>query len=248
MRITYVSKQGQHHNESQDCILINNQVINNSAGAFNDNITNICIADGVGGVPGGYEASSYLLHHFKVPEYVGDEVALRDYLLSLNRELIAYAAKIDEKKAMASTFTGLVVIGHSLYVMHAGNTRLYACIGGRLKQITTDHTNYQALISDGIDEVDAAMGGRNVIYCCFGTGREEYLKSLEVFKLELDTAPEYLILTTDGIHDYIEEQQFETILNDNLDDRNKILELVKAATLNGSDDDKTVAIIRRKLI
>lgn len=58
--------------------------------------------------------------------------------------------------------------------MHAGNTRLYAVSDKEIVQISTDHTNYQAMVVDGVVAKDEEHIGKNVIYCCFGTGNREY--------------------------------------------------------------------------
>ena len=86
--------------------------------------------------------------------------------------------------------------------------------------------------------------GKNVIYCCFGTGNREYLNALLVEEIKKDFRPEYLLFTSDGIHDYIEANEIKKLLDENLDDRNKILALLDEAEKNGSGDDCTVVIAR----
>jgi len=243
-----VSKKGKHNTDSQDCLLINDKVINNYADSFNINLDRICVADGVGGVPGGYEAAYYVLSHFpKNNEYNSGE-ELKKGMMELNESLISYAKTLNEKKAMATTLTGLVTIGKEVWLVHAGNTRLYAFIDDELIQVTTDHTNFQALKNDGALDCPDEMAGKNVIYCCFGTGKKEYLNSIVVEKLSLKEPPLYMILTSDGIHDYVDNLTMTSICKENLDDKNKILELMKVACENGSEDDQTIIIARRKLI
>ena len=52
-----------------------------------------------------------------------------------------------------------------------------------------------------------------------------------------------LLLTSDGIHDYIDIDTIEEIVNSN-NDEYIIDELVKESEKNGSVDDKTVIIMR----
>lgn len=244
MKVTYATKHGKKHSDSQDCILINNQVINNYAGNLEAKLDRICIADGVGGVPGGYEASSYLLSHFAEKQGLSTGLELRDYLFELNDSLIQYASGLTNKKAMASTMTGLIVIDNKLWMFHAGNTRIYACVDGSIVQLTTDHSNYQALLSDGLINKTDENADKNVIYCCFGTGKRDYLNAIQVGELQLSAVPEYLIFTSDGIHDHVSGEEFGKALRDNLDDRNKILDLMQKAEENGTTDDCTVIIAR----
>lgn len=244
MKITYVSKTGKSKSESQDCILVNDQVINNYAGNLEMPLERLCIADGVGGVPGGYEASSFVLNKFLKDKSYKSGEELRRSLVSINDELIKYASGLEGKKAMATTFTGIARIGAEVWLMHAGNTRLYSWAGEKLEQLTTDHTNYQAMVKTGAIEPDDSCMDRNIIYCCFGTGKREYLSALQVEQLRLGYVPEYIILTSDGIHDHIDNERFGQILKENLDDRNKILALLACAEENGSTDDCTIVIAR----
>ena len=244
MKITYVSKHGKNKIESQDCILVNDEVINNYAGTISVPLQRLCIADGVGGVPGGYEASSYVLNHFldKKDYTSGDE--LRTQLIKINDNLIEYASKLEDKRAMATTFTGIAVIDTNVWLMHAGNTRMYAYSDGRLEQITEDHTNYRAMVLDGVIGEDDKSMARNVIYCCFGTGNREYLNALVVEELHLGYRPEYILLTSDGIHDYVDNARIKELLEANLDDRNKLLALLEESGNNGSTDDSTIVVAR----
>lgn len=228
MKITYVSKHGKNKQNSQDCLLLNDSLINNSAGRLDARLDCICIADGVGGVPGGFEASSYILENFsKHPQFINC-AELRDFLIKLNDSLIEYSSSFDDMKTMATTFSGLIAIDRSLWLMHAGNTRIYAYTNGKLELLTKDHTK----------------GERNIIYCCFGTGKREYLKDLQLEEVKLDSIPEFLMLTSDGVHDYIEDGRLEQLLADNFDDRNKILEIIRTCEEGGSMDDSTVVIAR----
>lgn len=244
MKITYVSKHGKEKTESQDCILVNDEVINDYAGRLDVTLERLCIADGVGGVPGGYEASSFVLKNFINKKIFKSVEELREHLLNINDELIKYASKIPEKKAMATTFTGIVRIDKKIYLMHAGNTRLYAVKEKEVVQISTDHTNYQAMVVDGVISKDEEYVGKNVIYCCFGTGNREYLNALQVEEIKLKFSPEYLLFTSDGIHDYVDDEKLKQILDANKDDRNKILSLLDEAQTNGSGDDCTVVVAR----
>lgn len=227
--------------------MINDRVINNYADSFNVNLDRICVADGVGGVPGGYEASNFVLSHFPKNNEFSSGEDLKNGLFALNEDLIKYAKALEDKKAMATTLTGLVTIDNEIWLVHAGNTRLYAWMDDKLIQLTTDHTNYQAMKNDGIEETEK-NSNKNVIYCCFGTGKKEYLGSLVVEKLNLDEPPLFLVLTSDGIHDYVDNDCIEEICKNNLDDKNKILEIMSSADSNGSTDDQTIVIARRKLI
>lgn len=245
MNITYISKHGKNKKVSQDCIRVNDQIINNYAGVIETDLRCICIADGVGGVAGGYEASSFILNNFELDGNYENEETIRAHMYKLNEALIEYANSLDDKSTMATTFTGLIVKGHKVWLIHAGNTRLYSIRNNQIKQITKDQTIYQAMVIDGSIEVDKTFD-KNVLYCCFGTGNKDYINSIQIEELKLENAPDYLLFTSDGIHDHVNDEDMQEILSKNLDDRNKLLELIECAESNGSTDDCTAVIARRK--
>ena len=91
----------------------------------------LAVADGVGGNPGGNEASGFVLRELlrRSSEVRPDEQALRDLVISLNNDLISHAAGIPGKETMATTFTALVLDDTGAWYAHTGNTRLSVMSG-----------------------------------------------------------------------------------------------------------------------
>ncbi len=235
-------KKGNNKQECDDTALIGESIINNeSINHVGEDVFIVGVADGVGGNAGGKEASLFLSDRLSKLSNVSDENDIKSSLYIINKDLIKYALDYG-KPNMATTFTGLVFINGRYILIHIGNTRLYIRQGSYLKQITQDHTMQQWLINHG--QIDAADNcNKNEITSCFGGGREDLLKELVVKGVFENGLSNLLLLTSDGIHDYIDIDKIEEIVNNN-DDEHIIEELIKESEKNGSVDDKTIIIMR----
>lgn len=205
----------------------------------------IGVADGVGGNAGGMEAARMVVSRIADTDFSGMTVPqIRAFAQTLNRELIQYAAAVPGKAAMAAALTCVVSGAEGFCLIHAGNTRLYVMQGSYLKQLTRDHSTFQWLMDRGQYEA-AQQCSRSEINCCFGGGDPRYAAQLEVRKLFGDPLPGAILLTSDGIHEYVDLDSMEDILAAAADDLDAIGSLMAAAADNGSTDDKTVIIVRR---
>lgn len=189
----------------------------------------VYICDGVGGNVGGREASMFLCEH------IGDDFH------AINREMIQYGRQIG-KPQMASTLTGLVFGQDGIMLVHAGNTRLYTVRGGYLNQMTTDQTTCEWLRQTGNAEA-AENYNQNEIRCAFGGGNPAYLKDLVVRRVFPSHQPKMLMMTTDGVHDYLTTDQMESILRMKVSTCDRIEMLIESAVNHGSKDDCTVVLM-----
>lgn len=111
-----------------------------------------------------------------------------------------------------------------------------------MKQVTQDHTVYNWLKKTGrIEEAKAC--NKNEITNCFGGGRASLLSRLYVSELE-DFSQ--MILTSDGVHEYVEIDLLEDILNSDFSGEDKCKYILDAALAAGSEDDMTVILICMK--
>ncbi len=242
--ISVVVRIGPDKEYCDDAALVNEQVFNNESAIIEEAPLSVFVADGVGGNAGGKEASAFLLNAIKNTNFNNtDSDGLYEKLLSINDDLLQYALSIPGKEQMATTLTGFIKLNDGYYLVHIGNTRMYVKQGSYLKQITTDQTQYQKLIDLGRFE-EAEMCNKSVITGCFGGGKNSYVSSLFVRKLDFDRFPDLVVLTSDGIHDYLDIDILEdTVLADpSIDGINSIIQ--KAIDVS-SDDDKTVIVIKK---
>ena len=145
---------------------------------------------------------------------------------------------------MATTLTGIVSGHDGYYLIHAGNSRLYVMQGRYLKQLTTDHTAYQWLLRHGQEE-QAEQCNQNQILCCLGGGDPRQAGQLTVKRIFEQALPETLVLTSDGIHDYVDIDFMEEALANAPSLAQGAQIIADKAKENGSRDDQSLIILRR---
>lgn len=247
MQISLFSKTGLEHAECEDAVLVNKKVFQGEAATLSATIPCLfAIADGVGGNPGGKKASSTTLQlvsdkvFTKVPENIEE---FHELLTNVNVDLIKFANNQEdqEESSMATTLTVIYTLNDKYFLGHIGNTRLYSAQGPYLRQITKDQTSYQYYLDSG---VQAPNVPRNIINYCFGGGSLNYGKGLVTQEIFKDRAPKCLLLTSDGIHEYLSQDELEDLLANDLTDLEKVEKMCNKAIDNGSQDDITSVIVR----
>lgn len=213
--------------------------------AESDTFRRMGVADGVGGNPGGRQASRYLARRILQADFtVMDHQHLQDYFSFLNQSLLMHALLNPGNEKMAATLTCVLLAADGYYLLHAGNTRLYTLQGQYLKQLTHDQTIRQWHIDRG-DPDTATYCNPNAIYCCFGGGRETLAQNALLYKLWDEAIPGVLMLTSDGIHEYVNTDKLEQLLTGSPSDEDAVNSMIDAALAGGSRDDKTVIILRQ---
>lgn len=202
----------------------------------------MAVADGVGGLAGGAMASEYILKELRPYRFWGTGLSadsIREMLVNANNDLIKTSAKIPHLAAMGTTLTAVYLDHRCNYLIHVGDTRAYIKQGRYLKQLTDDHTMYNELKKQGRNG-EAVSVGRNVITACFGGGNPELLRKLEVTPLETKGL---FVLTSDGVHDYVEIDILESIMLKGANPAIMCRAMLDAAVAAGSRDDLSVVML-----
>lgn len=248
MDIYAVTKKGFDKKVSEDNVFVKNIVLNNNTAEFkNIEIPFIAaVSDGVGGNVGGNDASSFIINNFKNYDFENylSEKSIKLFIQNINSNLLDYSKTVKGKEKMASTLSGILYSEKKLYIFHIGNTRVYCTKGNYLKQLTQDHTTYQWLKNIG-DNEGAELCNKNEITNCMGGGNEQFLKSLTVFEVDWPEKNGNLIITSDGIHDYISIDDFEEIVCKNELSLNECESIIELTEKNGSKDDISIIIIKK---
>lgn len=233
------SHKGAEKNKSDDSVLIGSQIFSEAT-----EITDvpeeafICVADGVGGNNAGDEASTFVLKALSESVWEGAD-SLRERLQHINEELIERGKENRALNDMATTLSGLYIKEGEMNLVHVGNTRIYTMQGRYLKQLTADHTVYNWLKSLGrIEEADAC--NKNEITSCFGGGDAKLLEKLQINPVNFSKT---LLITSDGIHEYVSIDELEEIINSDIPNDKKCDAMIEAARDNGSADDATSVLI-----
>lgn len=235
----YVATQvGLHHEISEDAVVVGNIVLTETTEKLEMPESGfICVADGVGGNKGGAIASRFVSDALANIKEVPD--ILRMTLIGINAKLIEKANNSPDVSAMATTLTGFYANNGMYQLVHVGNTRAFVRQGRYLKQITSDHTTYNWLRSNG--QLEAAEScNKNEITNCFGGADPKLIAKLVICEI----APfSLMMLTSDGVHEYVDLDTLEDILNGEGSYMDKCERIIKKAKENGSEDDKTIVIV-----
>lgn len=235
--ITLITRPGIGKDHSEDAVLAGNCVwIDCNITLPFESQSFVCVADGVGGQQCGEVASSYVLN--ELSGISGDD--LRNQIIAINDRLIAKGAEDSTLAGMATTLTGVYFGEESSVLLHIGNSRAYVLQGGYFKQITSDHTLYNWLKSTGRYD-DAEQCNKNEIIGCMGGGSKKLLEKLYISNLP---SAHTLLLTSDGVHDYVELDELERIFALPISDMDKCQAVLDLAVESGSNDDLTIVLIR----
>ena len=153
------------------------------------------IADGMSGSEAGKEASqccvgSFLADYYSTPDSWSVKQAGQKILSATNSWLYSQGqVRYHSAKGMVSTLSILVLKSTTASIFHIGDSRIYRLRQGCLEQLTRDH---RVWVSKDKSYLNRAMGIEPRLEVDYQT-----------FALETG---DVFIMTTDGIHDFIDEK------------------------------------------
>ena len=206
------------------------------------------VCDGMGGAKGGREASQgacNVIEQVFQEQYAqcgaGQEGAfLKKALISANRYVFNKAAHEESLAGMGTTAVCALVRGGEATLCHAGDSRAYLCRGGKLTQLTHDHSYVQELVDCGtITEEEAEHHPqKNIITRARGG---DYRLDSEFTCQELQNG-DLLLLCSDGLTNAVPRDQLEQLLGTGsfyaLPDQ-----LIRTANENGGPDNITALLL-----
>ncbi|MGB0776209.1 MAG: PP2C family protein-serine/threonine phosphatase, partial [Akkermansiaceae bacterium] len=119
----------------------------------NENSCLVVVADGVGGVQGGAEASSRVIASAELlweklnGNFPNPEKDLTHLAEAANSSI--HSLETNEKRSPASTLVALYISGSQAHWVHCGDSRLYMLRNGKPLKITRDHSVVQMLLEQG---------------------------------------------------------------------------------------------------
>lgn len=207
------------------------------------------VCDGMGGVRGGKLASSLAVeniteklnrdYHDKMTnEEIGD--LLIAAVEEANAVIYQKAVNDPELLGMGTTCDLAFIRGSSVHVVHVGDSRTYSIRGGKILQLTEDHSVVQEMVNRGELTPDEAMShpNKNLITRAIGVNREVHIDYIEA---EF-TYGDIILLCSDGLTNFVSKADMVKIVHEN---RGVILvdTLVEAAKRHGGYDNITVTVI-----
>ncbi len=186
-----LSEKGPHHERNDDDVLGEP-----GYGIF-------VIADGMGGRPGGSQASrvavrTFMDHLRRVnPAFLTDEGVLCKAVAAANKAVLAIAQAEPLMAGMGTTLSAAVIAAQGSRIVHVGDSRIYKFTGGRLEQLTEDHTVISELVANRMvtDAMAKQLSLDNVLSRAVGTRPHV---DPDIYDLSLRPG-EWLLLATDGL-------------------------------------------------
>ena len=196
----------------------------------------IAIADGISSSEYSKEASQacitgFLADYFSTPETWSVKKSVQQVLTALNSWLYNQGkSERNKHRGHVSTLSALVIKSTTCHVIHIGDSRIYQLRDGYLKQLTVDHKTW---VSKEKNYLSRAMGADTHLEI-------DYSKhTVEVGDI--------FILTTDGVHEYVEEENLLNIIHENKDNLDKPTEIIgRTAKTNGSPDNLSCQLLEIK--
>lgn len=238
MKIVAITQKGIDKSENEDCIVVGRSIL--TEGTIYTEIKNgiIAIADGVGGNNAGAMASRFVAN--KVCDLT-DNITL-EILEKINSELLVFSMEKSEYRGMATTLSGVLLSEGTNYLFSIGNTRVYSLQSGKyLKQLTIDDTTLNYLLTTGLLTTEEALNfdRRNEITACFGGGTSNLFR-IKLTKVDSFNTP--IMITSDGIHDYLTVDQMEDIISKFGVSEKSCEEMISVARSAGSYDDISIVL------
>jgi hypothetical protein len=131
--------------------------------------------------------------------------------------------------------------------VNVGDSRLYRYVNGTIRQLTADQSYGQYMFNKGeIDNAEElAPEERDAVISAMGSPQTDPQIDQTPLVNEFGAEPDdMIIITTDGLSDYVSENEFEIGLAMDLPISEKLVALAKLAVLNGSTDNVSIIGIK----
>jgi protein phosphatase len=203
------------------------------------------VADGLGGLPGGAEASQRIVEllkqtcqHMDADEERAD---LGELITGINRVLSREGNEAHPFTGSGSTLTLTQLIGDQLLIGHVGDSAAYHLRGDDFNKLTIDHTMEQEFIERVGESARTMMPPEypHTLTRCVGQNEE-----LRVDQSRLTIAPgDRLLLCTDGLNKVVEKHQIHATLQADASPQKICQGLVDHANAEGGPDNITVIVV-----
>jgi serine/threonine protein phosphatase PrpC len=216
------------------------------------------VADGMGGHQAGEVASKIaveaisttLLNNMKHKgESKSPFLYIKQAIEKANAEIHARACSNPHLSSMGTTVTLGLRLGDRLYLGNVGDSRAYLIRGGRIKQLTEDHSVVAQLLKVGMITPEEAKThpDRGKILRCLGTSAQvaidTYIHSGNENKLILQ-GDDSLVFCTDGLTGHVSDDEILDSVQNGGDSHSVCRDLVRLANLRGGEDNISLIVVK----
>ena len=203
------------------------------------------VCDGMGGHNAGEVASALakdtIINSIETSLDEHDPISSLELAVSQANEKIFALSQTDIRlNGMGTTVTAALSFQGKLYVAHVGDSSLFRIAHQQIEKITKDHSLVQELVDSGdLNQEDAKHHpNKNIITRAVGTKNKVIV---DTFVLDT-TKEDIFVLCTDGLTDYISDDEILTVIVGQEDKRKAVVELKDLAIERGGKDNITLVI------
>lgn len=216
--------------------------------------TLLMVADGVGGGPGGEEASRHALAFVtrflleSLQCYYTTDARGEGFLDALQEAATNAHQSVQQKgqqdpglKGLATTLTLLLIVWPWAYLVQAGDSRYYVYRAGDLVQVTRDQTLAQALVDEGV--LTRAEVPHSPLAHVLSSSIGGPQSTPVVAKVHIDW-PMVHLLCTDGLTKHVPDERIRERLATMTSSRQACEALLQDALDGGGSDNITIVVGR----
>lgn len=219
------------------------------------------LADGIGGHKGGEVAAELAVNHIMQSVARGDGKFSRHMIEQAVNEassaIASHSAANENLKGMGATCAIAWIIDNKLYTAYVGDSRIYLMRGGRIQQLTVDHSWVQEAIEKGILTPELAREHPHVhvirrylgspvppepdfrlnLFDGEGAHHAENNQGAEIQPNDV------ILLCTDGLTDMVWDDEILEVVRTRPNLKEASRDLVNLANERGGHDNTTVILI-----
>ncbi|MGN6609246.1 MAG: PP2C family protein-serine/threonine phosphatase [Jatrophihabitans sp.] len=205
------------------------------------------VADGMGGHAAGEVAAAIALEHLSVlaDRPVVDRTEVVAAIDRANAAILRAGAADPAAAGLGTTVSGVCFASiagspHWL-IFNVGDSRVYRHAGGRLSQVTVDHSEVEELVAAGHITREQARTHpmRNVVTRSLGT---DPAPVCDIWVLPVEAGDRFLICS-DGLSGEVDDAAIEAALRDEPDPQRAAVALVHQALDAGAHDNVSVIVV-----
>lgn len=202
------------------------------------------VADGIGGLPSGGQASQLAiatLDKLITNQLDGRKLDYPAVLAEVNSQVFRLGRVLSPQFGIGSTLTFVHVIGVKLHVGHVGDSSALRMRANALEQLTTDHTIETELRERAArgESIGLLMENRNALTRCIGQP-----PPLEPdFQTHTVLPRDRYLLSSDGISRFVTHEEIKEIMGKAEGPEAAARQLVDLANEHGGLDNSTAVVL-----
>ena len=242
MKTYYLTDAGKVRTHNEDSVTI----LKNESGEYL-----LIVADGMGGHRKGEVASSIVVSHlgkrFNDTPSMGTKLDavnwLNDNINEINKCIFDYGESHIDSKGLGTTVVVAILSKDYLIFGNIGDSSGYVMKNNKLHKVPKPHTLVNLLVEAGNLTEDEAKTHpkKNILMKALGVTEKA---ELDIF--DVDTGSDAILLCSDGVTNMLTDEQIEKVLlEDDLDEEEKVHKLINKCNSRGGTDNISIAYLNR---